>query len=221
MIDFKLLSNCSLFNEIHANEYEHLLKCLNARIKHYKKEDIIIKPGDKIHELGVLMKGNIHILNYDFWGNRTIQNELREGELFAEAYACNPTTAFESFVVAAQDCEVLYLDVRSIVTPCPNICTFHVLLSKNLLRITSSKNILLTRKIAHLSKRTTREKILSYLQDIDNNEHSINFTIPFNRQELADYLCVDRSALSNELSKMKNEGLIDFDRNRFKLINSR
>jgi CRP-like cAMP-binding protein len=120
--------------------------------------------------------------------------------------------------VATADSELLFIDFRRLASPCVNACAFHARLIRNMLNIVSVKNIALTRKIEHVSRRTTREKLLSYLSDAAKKAGGGWFSIPFNRQELADYLYVERSAMSATLSKLRDEGVLLYRRNNFKLL---
>ena len=140
------------------------------------------------------------------------------GQSFAEVYACEPDLAFDINVVAAEDATVLFLDIGRVTTMCPSSCAFHARLIRNLLGIVAKRTHALTRKIEHTTKRTTRAKLLSYLSDQAEAAHASRFVIPFDRQELADYLSVDRSAMCAELSRMKRDGLIDYNRNQFEIV---
>ena len=168
--------------------------------------------------MGVVLTGSLHIVQEDFWGRRTILTHIGPGELFGEAFAFAELERLPVSAMAAEDAEVLLLDQRKIMSPCPEACGFHSDLVGNMLRILARKNVGLVQKIAHLTRRSTREKLLSYLSIRAREAGSGSFSIPFNRQELADYLAVDRSALSNELSKMRDEGILEFDRNEFELF---
>jgi len=142
---------------------------------------------------------------------------MGEGDLFAEAYACAGNRPMNVSVYAASGGEALMLDCRRIVTTCPTSCAFHARLIQNLLSVVARKNIQLSGKMEHLSRRTTREKLLSYLSERSEQAGSLTFEIPFNRQELSDFLCVERSAMSAELSRMKRDGLLSYQKNRFTL----
>ena len=154
----------------------------------------------------------------DSRGNRSILASFGPGQSFAEVYACEPDLAFDINVVAAEDATVLFLDIGRVTTMCPSSCAFHARLIRNLLGIVAKRTHALTRKIEHTTKRTTRAKLLSYLSDQAEAAHASRFVIPFDRQELADYLSVDRSAMCAELSRMKRDGLIDYNRNQFEIV---
>lgn len=213
-----ILKNNPLFKNINPGDLHKLLKCLQSDNVIYQKEQIIIHSGERTKKIGILISGKIHIINDDCWGNRTIIKEIIPGELFGEAYACLPEKNFIFSIIAKEKCEVLYLDISKILHSCKNNCLYHQQLIENLLMITASKNILLTKKINHLTNRSIRKKILAYLSDFSKECGSNSFKIPFNRQQLANYLAVDRSALSFELSKMQKEGIISYHKNYFNLL---
>ncbi|MFV0518573.1 MAG: Crp/Fnr family transcriptional regulator [Aminipila sp.] len=213
-----LLKQNPLFIGINENEIEPMMNCLLASFKSFKKNEIVYMEGDRADKVGIVAEGGIYIINDDILGNRNIIAEAKKGSLFGEAFACANMERFPVSVVAAMDCSVIFIDYKKVVTTCSHSCTFHQKLLENMLRIIAEKNILLNNKIMHLSKRTTREKVMSYLLFRAGQTGKEHFKIPFNRQEFADYLCVDRSALSAELSRMQNEGIINFNKNEFKLI---
>lgn len=210
-----LNEKCPLFLEIKAENMDALLSCLSAKKKSFSKDNHIFLEGDKITQIGVLLFGGAQIVKDDFWGNRTIISHLSEGDLFGEAFAAAGGKPSKVSVVANEKCEVLFIDFNKVTSMCPSSCAFHSQLIKNMLNILANKNILLTDKIEFVTRKTTREKALSYFSAIAKQQGSINITIPFDRQALADYLSVERSALSHELSLMKKEGLIDFHKNKF------
>lgn len=206
-----------LFKGIAEKELKELLKCLNAKETAYEKNEFIFRAGDKASSIGVIISGGVYVLKEDFWGNRTILAKLEEGDLFGEAFACREEEKLPVSVMAVEKSRILFVDYRRIINNCPNTCVFHASLIENMIRILAGKNVMLTQKMEHLSKRTTREKILSYLSAQAVRCGSNAFTIPFNRQELADFLCVERSAMSAELGKMHKEGLLSCEKNRFVL----
>lgn len=195
-----------------------MLSCLGAKLNRYKKGEYVFRAGEYVHNITVLVEGSLHIQKDDYWGNRTIINIITPGEMFGEAYVSPDSGALLNDVIAIEDSAVMFFDVQQILTMCPSACKFHTLALKNLFFAISEKNRRLVTKLGHISNRTTREKLLSYLSDEAKRNKSASFSIPFNRQQLADFLSVDRSAMSNELSKMRNEGLIKFDKNQFTLL---
>lgn len=209
---------CPLFADITENELCSLLGCLSAVRRSYEKNSFIFKTKDRVSSIGIVVSGSVHIAQEDFWGNRTILANISEAGLFGEAFSCAETDTLPVSVIAAEASEILFIGYRKIITTCSNTCVFHAKLIKNMMRILARKNIMLMQKIEFISKRTTREKLLSYLSEQAINNKSGAFFIPFNRQELADYLCVDRSALSREMGIMQNEGLLRFNKNYFELL---
>ena len=165
-----------------------------------------------------MLTGNVHVIQEDFWGNRTILANIEPGELFGEAFSCAGLDKLPVSVLAVQDSEVLMIDYRKIITTCSSSCVFHTALIHNMLRILADKNVMLTQKMELLTKNTTREKLLAYLSLQAQQAGSTKFNIPFNRQGLADYLSVDRSAMSAELSKMQKDGVLVYKKNRFELL---
>jgi CRP-like cAMP-binding protein len=206
-----------LFAGIDEGELSSLLGCLEAVRKRYKKGGMVFAAGDA-PAVGMILNGALQVLAEDPMGNRTIIGRLGTGDLFGEAFACAGAEHMPFSVEAVLDSEVLLIDVKKILVTCPAACPFHSRLIENLMAILARKNILLSAKIRHISRRTTREKLLSYLSERSREAGAREFDIPFNRQELADYLCVDRSAMSAELSRLRAEGLIEYAKNRFTLL---
>lgn len=212
-----VLKRTQLFAGLGENEITAMLGCLKAELRRYKKGEYVFRQGERINHITVLAEGSIYIQRDDYWGNRSIISIVREGELFGEAYAAPNSGALLNDAVAAEDSAVIFFDVKRLLTVCASSCGFHSTVIQNLFLAVSEKNIRLVQKLAHMSKRTTREKLISYLSEEAKRHGSGTFTIPFNRQQLADFLSVDRSAMSNELCKMRDEGLLSFDRSSFVL----
>lgn len=213
----EFLCTTPLFKGIQKSEIEKILPCLLAKNKNYKKGDYIYQIGDQIHLIGVLISGKISIENDDLWGNKTILNMITPGNVFAETYACIPGEPLMVNVVAIEDSEVLYLDTTHLLSTCSKSCSFHNKIIRNLLTISSQKNLNLSRRSFHTASKTIRARLLSYLSYEATRQGSYDFSIPFNRQQLADYLNLDRSALSNELSKMARDGILTTNQNHFSL----
>ena len=173
--------------------------------------------GERIENVAMLLEGSVHIQKEDYWGNLSILSEISAGEMFGEVYACLGSDEILNDAVAVKQSRVLFLNMKRILTMCPSACQFHGRLIRNLLSVLAVKNKVLTQKLEHMSKRTTREKLLSYLSEQSQRAGSPEFDIPFNRQQMADYLSVDRSAMSAELGRMRDEGLLAFERNHFRL----
>ena len=216
-MDYELLCRIPLFQGIVPDDLASMLQCLNARAAIYQKNELVLMEGQKVSSVGAVISGGVQVVKEDFMGNRSIMSEAGPGNIFAESYSCVQTESLPVTVVSTAESEVLWLDYWRIVTSCSTSCRFHTKLISNMLSIIATKNILLNQKITHMSMRTTREKLLSYLTDVSARKGRESFEIPFNRQELADYLCVDRSAMSNELSKLQAEGVLSFHKNRFTL----
>jgi CRP-like cAMP-binding protein len=195
-----------------------MLSCLNARLHEYKKGEYVLRQGEHMNFITVLVDGELHIQRDDYWGNRAIINHIAVGEMFGEAYIAPESGALLNDVVAVEDSTVIFFDVRKIITVCSSACRFHTMVVQNLIFTISEKNRKLVQKLGHMSKRSTREKLISYLSEESKRQNSARFTIPFNRQQLADFLSVDRSAMSNELCKMRDEGLLRFKKNSFSLL---
>lgn len=213
----EVLKKSKLFHNMSENDIEKMLLCLNSSVKSYKKGSYIYNSGDKMRGLNLVLKGSVHIIKEDYWGNISILTEIAQGELFGETYACLDNVCLQVSVCAAEDCTIMELDIKSIISTCNNNCSFHLKLIENLLFVMADKNFMLTNKMEAVSQRSIRNKVMTYLSQQSDKQKSSSFNIPFNRQQLADYLAVDRSALSKELSKLRDEGLIDFNKSRFKL----
>lgn len=216
-VDFNILKDVYLFNQIAPEEFLRLLPCLSPTTARYRKNDIIFLEGTDVTRVGILLSGNAHVIKEDIWGNRTIISDLGTKDLFGESFSCAKVKKLPVTVVAASDCEVLFIEYKRILTTCTSACVFHAKLIENMMSILASKNILLQDKLQILSKPTTREKLLAYLNSQSQKLGSLTFMIPFDRQQLADYLCVDRSAMTKELGRLRDEGLISFHRSSFKL----
>lgn len=213
-----ILKRTQLFAGVGEEEIGSMLSCLNAALKRYKKGEYVLRQGERINALAVLVEGKLHIQSDDYWGNRSILGNIATGEMFGESYVAPQSDALINDVVAIEDSAVIFFDALCVITTCTNACRFHSVVAQNLLFAISEQNKKLVQKLSHMAKRTTREKLLSYLSTEAKRHNSNNFSIPFNRQQLADFLSVDRSAMSNELCKLRDEGLIEFNKNRFKLL---
>lgn len=212
------INRSPLFEGIDESQLDSLLACLEAVKHQYRKDEFIFVAGGKATLVGIVLSGGVRVLQEDFWGHRAILAHIEPGGLFGEAFSCAEKDALPVSVIASEASEILLINYRRIVSTCSSACGFHARLVMNMMRILAEKNILLTRKIEHLSKRTTRDKLLSFLSAQAGYAKNATVEVPFNRQELADYLCVDRSALSRELGAMQDEGLIRYDKNSFELI---
>ena len=208
----------SLFDGVEEQDLNSMMHCLSAKRRHYKKKEFIFHSGDRAQQIGMVLCGTVHMMKEDFWGNRMILGEAGPGDLFGEVYACAGVQWLEVNVLAKTDTDILFLDIQKILTVCSNGCEFHSRMIRNLLSSISRRTLAMTRKVEHMSQRTLRDKVLSYLSSQAMITGSREFTIPYNRQQLAEYLSVDRSALSSELGKMKKEGILEFRKNWFRLL---
>ena len=213
-----VLKHSKLFSGVGEDSLSAMLGCLQARTRAYVKNEYVLREGERLEEVCILLSGTLHVQQDDYWGNHTIFQRITSGELFGEAYAVPDSGAFPNDVVALEDSTVLFLNTRKILQVCSSACPFHCAVVRNLFITISEKNRHLTAKLGHLSQRTTREKLLSYLSEESKKHGSAEFDIPFNRQQLADFLSVDRSAMSAELCRMRDEELLRFDRNHFVLL---
>ena len=214
----QILKKTQIFAGIGDDEISSMLSCLGARLYNYKKGEYVLRQGEHLSDIIVLVKGTLHIQKDDYWGNRSLLGQIAVGEMFGEAYVAPESGALLNDVVAIEDSVVILFDVKRILTTCSSACRFHTLVVQNMFFAISEKNRKLVQKLGHMSKRSTREKLISYLSEQAKKHNSAKFTIPFNRQQLADFLSVDRSAMSNELCKMRDEGLLEFEKNSFKLL---
>ena len=213
-----ILKRTQLFAGVGNDEIISMLSCLGARLHTYKNGEYVLRQGEHLSDIIVLVEGNLHIQKDDYWGNRSILGQIAAGEMFGEAYIAPESGALLNDVVAVADSTVIFFDVKKIITTCSSACRFHTMVVQNMFFAISEKNRKLVQKLGHMSKRSTREKLISFLSEEAKQHNSSNFTIPFNRQQLADFLSVDRSAMSSELCKMRDEGLLEFNKNSFRLL---
>lgn len=213
--DLEILRSCSLFQGIEAQNLGEMLACLNAKRIFKAKNAVIFQEGDPADCVGVVLTGALQIEKIDFYGNRSIVDRISPPQIFGESFAFSGVGAMPVRCVAIEPSEILLLECSRIVHTCCNACAFHSRMILNLLRLIAEKNITLNQKIAVLSRRTTREKLMTYLLDQAKRCGSASFTIPFDRQGLADYLGVERSALSAEIGRLRADGVLESDRSRF------
>lgn len=214
----EIILKSKIFKNIEENEVDLLLKCINNYRKTFKKGEIILREGEKTEYMGIVITGSVVVERADLWGNNTVLGVISPGGIFAETYAILNDEPLMINVYANENTEILFLRTNEIFKTCEKSCNFHDQLILNLIRIASFKNLNLSRKILHTGPKTIRGKLLSFFSEWVKKENSLSFSIPYNRQQLADYLSVDRSAMSNELSKMQKEGILEFKKNKFKII---
>ena len=216
--DLEMIGRSALFGGIPAAELPGLLQCLHACAALYGKGAALLCAGAPAGPGGLILSGGAQVVYEDVLGNRSIVGEVSPGELFGESFAFVPGAALPVSVTALTDTRALLFDAPRILQACSRQCPAHRRLTENLVRILAEKNVQLNRKIRYLSKRTTREKLLGYLSDQARAAGGGAFTIPFNRQDLADYLCVERSAMCAQLGRLRREGGLEYYRSRFRFL---
>ena len=214
----QIICAAPLFSGLEKEEIDAILLCLEAIEKNFKKDAYVFRTGDTTDSLGIVLSGALLIIQEDFWGNRNIISSAAQGQTFAETFACAPGAVMNVSVVAQTACKILFLNIKKILHTCPSSCSHHNKMIQNLLSSLAIKNLLQNKKLSHLAQRTTRAKILSYLSEMAQQNRSFEFDIPYSRQQLADYLSVERSGLSVELGKMRRDGLLNFHKNHFVLL---
>lgn len=215
---FEVLDRCPLFYHLSEQDLPLMLDCLEAKVVCYKAEEVLIAEGDPAGSVGIVLSGAVRIVRDDYWGNRSIVADIGPSELFGESFACAGLDAIPVSVIAARDVEVMLIDCMKLTRSYSHACVFHQQMIQNLLKILARKNLLFHQKIEVTSKRTTREKLTAYLLMQAKGNHSGSFEIPYNRQELADYLEVERSGLSVEIGKLVKQGFIEVDGKKFHII---
>lgn len=213
---FETAKSNPLFQGIAFSDFEQALNCLSAKTADYQKGEIILLSGDTVDFVGLVLSGSVQIIKEDMEGRITILTELGVPELFGEVFACAGVTQSPVTVLAVTAVKILFMDYKRIITTCTAACPFHARLIENMLKLIAHKNLMLNQKNEILAKKTTREKLLAFFETQRGTAKV--FTIPYNREELAHYLCVDRSAMSAELGKMRDEGLIKFQKSTFELL---
>ena len=205
------------FKGLTDNEILSILHCVNAATISRKRDSYIFRAGDSTEVMGLVVSGCVLVIQEDLWGHRNILSKWHAGDFFGEPYAASPGAVLNVSVVADEDCDIILLNVQRLLVSCPTVCEHHQKLIRNLVGVLANKILILNDKITHVGKRTTRDKLLSYLSSVSIRQASLSFDIPFDRQQLADYLCIDRAAMSSEISKLQKEGLIKTNRNHFEL----
>lgn len=214
----EILKRCPLFEGIEDENLLRMLNCFGAKVECFDKKYTIFAEGSHAKHMGILLSGEAQVVQFDYYGNKSILAGVEPSEMFVEAFACANVESLPVAVIATEPSVVLFVDCNHILHTCSNNCGFHQRLILNLVQDLAAKNISFHQKVEITGKRTTREKLMTYLSLQSKRAGSTVFEIPFDRQELADYLEVDRSGLSAEISKLKREGLIDCTKNRFELL---
>lgn len=217
-MDYKFIVGTRLFEGVTVEEAKAMLGCLGAQERAYARGEVIYHAGQHIERMGLLLEGGVNIVRPDIWGNENIIGHILPGEVFAETYACSQRAPMMADVITTMKTTVLFLDVGKVVKSCASSCSHHARLVRNLLMIMAFKNLNLAQKINHITPKSIRERLLSYLSSEAVKQGKKEIEVPFNRQQMADYLAVDRSALSNELSKMQRDGLLSYHKNHFILL---
>ena len=213
-----ILERCPLFEGIRMKDLSAMMGCIGGRTQTVSKGQAIFREGDPATQVGMVLSGAVRLIREDYYGNRSIVAHIGPAEMFGETYACAGVAALPVSVVADVDSQVLLMDCSRITTTCSSACAFHNRIIFNLLKLVATKNLMYDQKIQVTSRRTTREKLMTYLLDQAKQQGSSDFEIPFDRQELADYLEVDRSGLSAEISKLRKEGVLESEKNRFRIL---
>lgn len=211
------IRSAPLFSGVSEAELTAMLACLKAEKNDFPKEAFVLRAGDTAESIGLVLTGTVLVIQEDIWGNRNILSKAGPGQTFAVAYACAPGSRLNVSVVAETPVTVLFLNVKRILTVCPSACSYHSRIIRNLLGELAGKNLQFSEKLTHVGQRSTRSKIMSYLSAEAQRLGTYELDIPFSRQQLADYLGVERSGLSQELGKMKRDGLLDYRKSHFVL----
>lgn len=210
-----ILQSSKLFSDISKKELTAILSCLEAKKVDFPKEAFVLRAGESIESVGLVLSGSVMIIQEDIWGNRNILSKAEPGQTFAAAFACAPNSRLNVSVISETTVTVMFFNVKRILNVCPSACAHHSRLIRNLLSELAEKNLRFGEKLTHMGQRSTRAKIMSYLSAEAQRLGKYEFNIPFSRQQLADYLAVERSGLSSELGKMRGEGLLDFHKSHF------
>ena len=212
-----VLRNSPFFQGMTEEEILSVLHCVHATVLHKKKDEYIFRAGDSTESMGLVLRGSVLSLQEDLWGHRNIMQRIGAGDYFAEPYAATPGSVLNVSVVADEDTEIMLLNMGGLLKTCSNACAHHNRLIRNLVSVMARRVMNMSEKITHMAKRSTREKLLSYLSTESMRQGKLSFSIPYDRQQLADYLCVERAAMSVELSKLQKEGYLKTNRNQFEL----
>lgn len=215
---FEVLRKCPLFNQIEDENLIAMLNCFGAKVEFFDKKYTIFAEGTRAKHIGIVLSGSAQVIQVDYYGNRSILFAVEPSEMFGEAFACAEMQSMPAAVIANEPCEVMLIDCNHILHTCSNNCGFHQQIIFNMMKNLATKNVMFQQKIEITSKRSTRDKLMTYLMFQAKKMKSSSFDIPFDRQELADYLEVDRSGLSAEISKLRKEGIIENQRKHFTLL---
>lgn len=213
-----ILEKCPLFDGIRAEDLSAMMGCIGGRTVTVHRGQVILREGDPATQVGMVLSGAVQMVRQDYYGNRSLVAQIGPAELFGESYACAGIASLPISIVADMDSTVLMMDCRRMITTCSSACEFHNRIIFNLLRVVATKNLVFDQKIQITAQRTTREKLMTYLLHQAKLHGSSSFIIPYDRQELADYLEVERSGLSAEISKLRKERVLESEKSRFTLL---
>lgn len=214
-MDIQMIAATPLFEGVSEEETGRLLACIGATCRHFEKDECIYHAGEQVSAMGLVLSGSVLLIQEDLWGRRNMIGRQRAGEIFAEPFAASPEKPINLNIFSDEESEILFLNIARILTTCSSACPHHTRVMKNLVAILAGKALALNEKITHMSRKSTREKLLSYLSAVSIREGSLTFDIPYDRQQLADYLCVDRAAMCVELSKLQKQGVLQYRKNHF------
>ena len=207
-----------LFDGITPEDREAMLHCIGYYIATFRKGEVVAFEAERIRHVGIVISGSVDMIKEDIWGNKTMLVRIEKDAVFGETFACGSDDLSVVTFLVSEDAQILFLSFNRVMHSCSSACQFHQQLIENMLHVIAGKNRDLMRKVEVVSKRSIREKLLTYLSLQAQARETRYFEIPLGRVELAEYLCVDRSALTRELAKMKEEGLIDYDKNCFRIF---
>lgn len=215
---FQILKKCPLFHEIEGDNIGAMMGCVDAKLHRFSKNNAIFSEGDPATHIGIVLSGGAQIIREDYYGNRSIVANIEPAQIFGETFACAETAELPISVIATENTDVLLLDCRRLTHSCRNACDFHNQMIFNLMKVMAKKNLIFNEKIEITGKRSTKEKLMTFLLLQAKKNHSDTFIIPYNRQELADFLEVERSGLSVEISKLCKAGVIETDKKVFRIL---
>ncbi|MBO5955107.1 MAG: Crp/Fnr family transcriptional regulator [Clostridia bacterium] len=218
MENYDLLKNTKIFASASEFECQAMMFCFKTRFKIFAKHSHIIKQGESMEDLVLILKGGAIVENIDHMGDISILMRLHSGDVYGLEDAYAGDDVYKDSVIATEKTMVMFMNKHRVLNPCANRCRRHDIVVKHIMQMVAQNSIQLLDKLTHMSKKTIRDKLLSYFNSLSKKANSNYFEIPFNKTELANFLSVDRSAMSTELTKMKEDGLIDFEKKQFHLI---
>lgn len=214
----EVLKDLALFRDIAPAEIETMLRCLNSRVRTFKKDEFVFLAGESAPKVGIVLAGLAQVIKENIHGDRLTMRTLGAGEMFGETYASLGVRVIPVSVIALEETRVIEFELKSLVLTCESACAFHRKLILNLMRIIAQKNAVLSEQMYYLSHKTIRGRLEAYLLDCVDKSGSLTVNLPFNRREMAEFLCMDRTAMQREMAKMKEEGVLDYYKNTFKIL---